>query len=160
MEELETSERFAEIMENNREQNTLAEETSTDIKDSRVASAPDVTYDATLLEDQNDASGGVREGGRNEESRKDATEQNSVGEEGNTTREKAVRFEEADEKRTEGDVMNKEGMQTQTQNRSSQVEEKDDWMDILGSGDLKKKVGDNFTLHMHNISHCKCHSVI
>ena len=95
------------------------EMSTTDEEDSRVPSAPDVTYDATVLE-QNQHSGET--GGEGGEARTT----------NGASKERAVRFKEEEvagrEEREGGDKREKE------------EEEKDEWMDILGSGDLKKKV--------------------
>lgn len=110
---------------------------SMNTEDNSLSPAPDVTYDATILESQKQSSEqqqqdlgkekdseevGIEEG---EESanQKDVTESSAV-------QEKAVKFE------------NGEREQQAEQGDSTKEEEKqeDEWMDILGSGELKKKV--------------------
>ena len=111
------------------------EETSTNVEDSRLPPAPDVTYDATLLENQSETSSGSA-GGR-ERGEENGQEEGEKEEARSAAKEKAVRFEGVDEKRTEGgEGEEEEGRERQKDGRT----EEDEWMDILGSGDLKKKV--------------------
>ena len=87
------------------------------------ASAPDVTYDATVLDNEHCPEG-----------TKDCTE-NGDGETAGTKKkvEEAVRLGQ----RTEGDGREEE----EEQGKGGQSENDDEeWMDILGSGALKKKV--------------------
>ena len=104
-------------------------QTSTSTEDGRLPSAPDVTYDATYLD-----SGSEQKTTRESETEREGEGGGGGGEpaateEGSSAaKEKAVRFgeevrEEAAE-RQEGDGQEEEG----------------EWMDILGSGELKKKV--------------------
>ena len=103
-----------------------AHEAAGGLEDSRSPDAPDVTYDATVLEqNQSEAasgSGGGEEGGREE-------------------REKAVRFKE--EVAVEETGRLGEGVRGET-------EREEEWLDILGSGDLKKKVS------FYNLCVCVC----
>lgn len=118
---------------------------SMNTEDNSLSPAPDVTYDATILESQKQSSEqqqqdlgkekdseevGIEEG---EESanQKDVTESSAV-------QEKAVKFE------------NGEREQQAEQGDSTKEEEKqeDEWMDILGSGELKKKVLTNNNISM------------
>ncbi|CAI7996314.1 Peptidyl-prolyl cis-trans isomerase FKBP8 [Geodia barretti] len=85
------------------------EMSATDGEDSRVPAAPDVTYDATLLEQHQSET---------------------------TAKEKAVRFKE-EVTGLEEDPPIARGEEDK---KEKEEEEKDEWMDILGTGDLKKKV--------------------
>ena len=86
-------------------------------------SAPDVTYDATILEDEHCPEGA-----------KDCSEN---GDEQGSELESTAKREKVEEavhpvERTEGDGREEEGEGGQSEN--------EEWMDILGSGELKKKV--------------------
>lgn len=108
-------------MEENGENTPL--QTSTSTEDGRLPSAPDVTYDATLLDSQSEQKT-RRDGETAEGGGEPVTEEGSSAE-----KKKAVRFgeevrEQPAAERSEGDGQ----------------EEDSEWMDILGSGELKKKV--------------------
>ena len=109
----------------------LQEMSTTSGEDSRLPPAPDVTYDATVLEQNPGEAAALQGSGREESGERDARS--------GTPKEKAVRFKEEvaredppEEARGEGGGEDKRDME--------EDEEKEEWMDILGSGDLKKKV--------------------
>ena len=96
------------------------EETAEGRDESGALAAPDVTYEATLLEqsETTTTAGGAGEG------------ETASGNGGGAGKDKAVRFREhAVQERSP------------PAGRGGRREEEEDWLDILGSGDLKKKVG-------------------
>ncbi|CAI7996312.1 Peptidyl-prolyl cis-trans isomerase FKBP8 [Geodia barretti] len=101
------------------------EMSATDGEDSRVPAAPDVTYDATLLEQHQSETTAGGEGGGERGARTSGT-----------AKEKAVRFKE-EVTGLEEDPPIARGEEDK---KEKEEEEKDEWMDILGTGDLKKKV--------------------
>ena len=108
-----------------------------DGEDSRLPTAPDVTYDATVIE-QNQSEP-TAPGGDGEKEKEEGSEKENKSA---PPKEKAVRFKEEveregspPEKSTDGDRGDKK-----------EREEEDEWMDILGSGDLKKKVGNPYSM--------------
>lgn len=114
-------------------------------EESSVSPAPDVTYDTTILESQKQSSEQQQQGS---EKAKDSAEggaeegeEESAKQKGETgsgaMQEKTVRFE--GEKQVEQSVSTKD-----------EEKEEDEWMDILGSGDLQKKVlTNNITVCMY-----------
>ena len=109
------------------------EMSATDGEDSRVPAAPDVTYDATLLEQHQSETTAGGEGGGERGARTSGT-----------AKEKAVRFKE-EVTGLEEDPPIARGEEDK---KEKEEEEKDEWMDILGTGDLKKKV-----------RYCKCRAL-
>lgn len=122
--------------------------TSVSAEDSSLPPAPDVTYDATILESQNGEQQGPeigspeiaqweREGGQDAET---AVQESAIG--SSASQEKTVGLEEGGREqrgeRTEGDG--------KSEDDNNGRGEKEEWMDILGSGELKKKV--------HNMYSC------
>ena len=98
------------------------DQTSAGAEESRLPSAPDVTYDATLMESCSGAQNGEVD----------------EGESAGGAKEKAVRFEEVVKEHTvEVPVEGEKGEEEGERPVGTDTEE---WMDILGSGELKKKV--------------------
>ena len=110
--------------------------------DSNSPAAPDVTYDTTILEAHVQSSTTTSTGGDPTKEKSDAEEGEEegrevgekAGQDGSGTKQETVRSEDGEkeqtkEKRTEGG-----------ENSGAKEEEKEEWMDILGSGELKKKV--------------------
>lgn len=91
-------------------------------ENSVTSTAPDVTYDATLLDDQTHTS----------------LSQRGEKEETEPSKERSVRFkEEVESQRSPAGGEEKKSR-----------EEEEEWMDILGSGDLKKKVKNTSPLNL------------
>lgn len=102
----------------------LQEISTTGGEDSRLPPAPDVTYDTTVLEQNPGEAAALQGSGREGGCERDARS--------GTPKEKAVRFKE--EVAREDPPVEAGGA------GGEEDEEKEEWMDILGSGDLKKKV--------------------
>ena len=113
--------------------------------DSSLPAAPDVTYDTTILEGHVQSSTTTSAGGDPTKEKSDAEEGEEegrevgekAGQDGSGTKQETVRSEDGEkeqtkDKRTEGGEGGK--------NSGTEEEEKEEWMDILGSGELKKKV--------------------
>lgn len=110
---------------------------SMNTEDNSLSPAPDVTYDTTILESQKQSNEeqqqGLGEAKDSEEKGVEEKERSAKQNDGtgsSTVQEKAVKFENG----------GREQQAEQSGSTKEEEKQEDEWMDILGSGELKKKV--------------------
>lgn len=112
---------------------------STNTEDNSLSPAPDVTYDATILESQKQSPEEQQQGlGEAKDS-----EEKGVKEEGSAKQNDGTGGSAVQEKALEFENGGREQQAEQSGSTKEEEKEEDEWMDILGSGELKKKVPTN-----------------